>query len=214
MTETIKNQLDELAKTVNSIPSILNSDKKFGNTEKETLFLAYHDLDMEHIEALHLLLRKELHGSAFALVRTFYETFYRALWMFAFATDEQVNKIRNGKYDFPNMGSKILELDSYYTGDEFFKNMKQGTWNNMCDYTHSGTCQLSRRWTNNELVPNYNENEILEVIIHTRKIILLFTYTLVKIHGYTDDEVKVLNLIENDNKNSQSILDTMYEKIS
>lgn len=162
----IVEQSQQLRLVLHKINQIFD-EKILGNTEKQVLFLAYYDLDMEHIHSIYMLIQNNSYGSALALVRPFYETFYRALWMYAFATDEEVEKIRNGNFTFKAMGSILNELDSFYTGDKFFQNMKKGTWNIMSDYAHSGTCQLSRRWTNGNLTPNYSENEILEVLIET-----------------------------------------------
>ncbi len=211
MTRKIKLQLNDLSRIFTKIQSITNNNKNFGNTKKETLFLSYYDLDMEHIQSIHLLLVNELNGSAFALVRTFYEAFYRALWMNAYATDKEVDEIYNDKFKFNNMGSKILQLDSYYTGSAFFKDMKRGTWSIMSDYTHAGTNTLSRRFTDGKLIPNYRESEVLEVIVHIRETILLFAYTLVKIHEYSDEEAELLELIKSNNDISQEILDDIYE---
>jgi hypothetical protein len=211
MTEEVKNQLNELSKISNQITDLVNNGKPFGNTEKQTLFLAYFDIDVEHLHSLHLLILNDNIGSASALVRTFYETFFRALWVNAFATIEQLEKIRNSKFEFNNMGSKIKQLDSHYTGTKFFKNLKDGVWGIMSDYTHSGSYQLSRRWTDGELVPNYKENEILEIIIEVTKTYLLFANMLFKIHNYKEEEEKVLKILLEYKKNTNTILEVMYK---
>ena len=211
MTEEVKNQLNELSKISNQITNLVNNGKPFGNTEKQTLFLAYFDIDVEHLHSLHLLISNDNIGSASALVRTFYETFFRALWVNAFATIEQLENIRNSKFKFNNMGSKIKQLDSHYTGTKFFENLKDGVWGIMSDYTHSGSYQLSRRWTDGELVPNYKENEILEIIIEVTKTYLLFANMLFKIHNYQDEENKVLEILLEYKKNTNTILEVMYK---
>ena len=215
MTEEVKNQLDKLSKISNQITDLVNNGKPFGNTEKQTLFLAYFDIDVEHLHSLHLLISNDNIGSAAALVRTFYETFFRALWVNAFATPEQLEKIRNNDFNFMrdegSMGSKIEKLDSYYTGTDFFKNLKDGVWGIMSDYTHSGSYQLSRRWTDDELVPNYKENEILEIIIEATKTYLLFANMLFKIHNYKEEEEKVLEILLEYEKNTNTILEVMYK---
>lgn len=202
MTKDIMTQLEELNSLLSKINSIFD-EKIIANTEKQTLFLTYYDLNIEHICSIYLLIQKNSYGSALTLVRPYYETFYRALWMYAFATDEEVEKIKNNKFEFKNMGSKILELDDFYTGSDLFKNMKKGTWRIMSDYAHSGACQLSRRWTGDILSPNYSKNEILEVLIETRKVLILFAYILVKIHGFNEE--KVLTLLENNEYKATSI---------
>jgi len=215
MTDKVKNQLNELGKIANQISDLVSNGKPFGNTEKQTLFLAYFDIDVEHLRSLHLLISNDNIGSASALVRTFYETFFRALWVNAFATPKQLEKIRNNDFNFMreegSMGSKIERLDSYYTDTDFFKNLKNGVWGIMSDYTHSGSYQLSRRWTDGELVPNYKENEILEIIIEVTKTYLLFANMLFKIHNYKEEENKVLDILIEYKKNTNPILKVIYE---
>jgi len=137
MTEKVKNQLNELGKIANQISDLVNNSKPFGNTEKQTLFLAYFDID-------------------------------------------------------------------------FFKNLKVEVWSTMSDYTHSGSYQLSRRWTDGELKPNYKESEILEIIIQVTKAYLLFANMLFKIHNYQDEENKVLEILLEYKKNTNTILEAIY----
>jgi len=193
MSEIDKN-LQNSIKSFNDIAHLLE-DKIVGNDERQTLLVAYFDICMEHIQSIQLLIKNKLFGSAFALVRPFYETYYRALWMLKFATEEQVEGIRTNKFNFPDMGTKIKELDTIYTGTDFFLLLKQNSWSAMCDYAHSGTLQLSRRWTENELEPNYEKDEIIEVIKGTRAILLLFAYVVLKEHGYEESSNRINSLI-------------------
>lgn len=213
MTDKIRTQLDKLGEIANQISDLVNNGKPFGNTEKQTLFLAYFDIDVEHMQSLHLLISKDLNGSAFALIRTIYETFFRALWVNAYATPEELEKIRNDSFNFMSnggMGHKIERLDDYYTGNDFFKDLKIGVWGTMSDYTHSGSYQLSRRWTNSELTPSYKESEILEIIIEVTKTYLLFANMLFQIHGYNKERDTILDIFIEYRKDTESILEKIY----
>lgn len=194
MTEEIKTNLIDAKEAFEAIGKLLK-DKVVGNNERQTLLVTYFDICMEHIQSIHLLINHKMYGSAFTLVRPFYETYFRALWMLKFASDPEVEGIRNNKFHFPNMGTKIKELDSIYTGTDFFERIKHNTWEAMCDYAHSGTLQLSRRWKEGELKPNYEEGEIIEVLKGTRMILLLFTYVVLKEHGYDAEAEKINTLI-------------------
>lgn len=81
----------------------------------------------------------------------------------------------------------------------------------MSDYTHSGSYQLSRRWTNRELKPNYKESEIIEIIIQVTKAYLLFANMLFKIHSYKEEEDKVLEILLEYTENTNPILEKIYE---
>ena len=213
MTDIIKFELNNLSKIANLSFELING-AKFGNTEKQTLFLSYFDMNEEHLRAIQLLFTNNCNGSAFALVRTFYETFFRALWMNAYASLEEVEKIRNDNFNFTKdngtMSSKIDKLDEYYTGTTFFKDLKNGAWGIMSDFTHSGSKQLARRWKEDKLEPNYTDNEILEVITEITKTHLWFTDILLRIHGYQEKSNKVFNIYTQYKKDTDSILNNIY----
>ena len=191
MTSEIENHIHQSIKSFKSIANLLE-DKVVGNNERQTLLIGYFDICMEHIQSIHILVNKKLFGSAFALIRPFYETYYRALWMLKFASDTEVEGIAKGKFTFPNMGSKIKELDSIYTGTDFFEQLKKNSWSAMCDYAHTGQLQLSRRWKEDELEPDYKDGEIIEVIKGTETILLMFAYVVLKEHNYIP-EAEVIN---------------------
>jgi len=197
MIEDINTSLKNAKSAFDSISDLLE-DKVVGNNERQTLLVTYFDICMEHIQSIHLLINHKMYGSAFALVRPFYETYFRALWMLKFASEPQVEGIRNNTLHFPQMGSKINELDTIYTGTDFFQKIKHNTWSAMCDYAHSGTLQLSRRWKEDELEPNYEEAEIIEVLKGTRMILLLFAYVVLKEHEYQTESEKINTLIVSD----------------
>ena len=191
MSPEVRENINQSIESFNTIGKLLEN-KIIGNDEKQTLLIGYFDICMEHLQSIQLLINNQLFGSAFALVRPFYETYYRALWMLKFATKEEVAKIGTGKFTFPNMGSKIVELDSIYTGTYFFQQLKKNSWNAMCDYAHSGRLQLSRRWKKDELKPSYEDDEIIEVIKGTRTIMLMFAFVVFKEYSF-DSEAETIN---------------------
>ncbi len=193
LSDKIQTHIHKSIDVFNTISNLLEN-KVVGNNERQILLIAYFDICMEHMQSIHLLINNKLYGSAFALVRPFYETYYRALWMLKFASDKQIEGIQNNKFDFPNMGSKIKELDSVYTDTDFFEKIKSNSWNTMCDYAHSGTLQLSRRWTDDELEPNYADGEIIEVLQGTKVILLMFAFVVLKEHGF-HTEAEEINLL-------------------
>jgi len=67
------------------------------NDPKSQILLAYQSILVEHNTAITLLVQNELYGSAFALVRPFYELLYRAHWLIRCATDKQIDKTIQGK---------------------------------------------------------------------------------------------------------------------
>src|SRR6266581_209288 len=63
--------------------------------------LEYMAIALEHHDAITLLTQNHLRGSALTLVRPIFEVLYKGAWILTTATDEQVEKIKQGKFDFP-----------------------------------------------------------------------------------------------------------------
>jgi hypothetical protein len=128
---------------------------------------------LEHHDAISLLVRRQLTGSAFALVRPLVETVVRALWIYKVASDEQVEQARHkDKGVFPSLRDMRQAVGQAYAEDEFFQQFTAG-WGAMCDYTHSGARQIARRFTGTDVKPDYREGAIAEAV-HTTNFGVLF----------------------------------------
>jgi hypothetical protein len=139
---------------------------------KSLLLKAYVDVVLEHHDAIWLLAKCRLNGSAFAMVRPVFDSMFRGLWINKVATPE---KIEQAKYD--ELGFRISKIideikDGYFSDRppkeaELFGNILQvlkEAWGPMSSYTHSGALQLARRFTADELEPNYDEGAIVEAL--------------------------------------------------
>ena len=191
MTQKIKTYMHQTEEIHDSLVELL-ANEELGNNERQTLLIAYFDICMEHIQSIHILIRHENYGSAFTLLRPTYETLFRALWMLAIAENSDLEKIRNDEFRFPLVKDIVKDLDGFYTKTEFFQNIKNDGWKAMCDYAHTGTLQLSRRWRDDELKPNYSDEEVFDVLKNIRMAFLLFAYVVLKEHGYDDANKLIL----------------------
>lgn len=91
---------------------------------KNDLLIAYFDIILEHHEAIGVLIEKNLVGSGFALVRPTTETFYRALWVNACATQAQLTQMReDDKFEFPK--DMMEKIDAAYLTQGFFQGVKR-----------------------------------------------------------------------------------------
>jgi hypothetical protein len=112
--------------------------------EKVYLLTAYFDIAIEHHSAIDLLIKESLFGSACALVRPIAETVYRAAWVNACASPQQLKQlVADDSFEFPT--DMMERTDAVYATDGFFKTIKKTSWKSMCSYTHSGLLQISRR---------------------------------------------------------------------
>jgi len=137
------------------------------------------DLALEHQKAILLLIKSELFGSAFAMVRLVCDTALRALWISDVATSDQIEQARDDKLDWRKIGL-LGEVEQHCFGektssrDELFRILREA-WPAMCNYTHSGALQIGRRFTNGDVKPNYEEGAISEVINVTTTWVLVLS---------------------------------------
>lgn len=138
----------------------------FNIAEKKIYLLtAYFDTVIEHHAAIDLLIKANLSGSGFALLRPIAETLYRAAWVNACATPQQLEQlVTDDKFEFPK--DMIEKTDAAYGTGDFFKNMKKASWKSMCSYSHSGLLQINRRHNAEDglIGSNFSEAETLEVL--------------------------------------------------
>jgi hypothetical protein len=164
MEPAINSIIKKTYKFKGKIGDLVTSYSQYPNDNKSLLLLAYKSIIAEHHNAIFLLVQNGLNGSAFALVRVLYETFYRAHWAVGCATKEQVDETLEGKEVFPDMSVMVKKIDATFGTEDFFQIIKKDSWRAMNDYTHSGLLQISRRFENNEVSPNYDTGEIVEVL--------------------------------------------------
>lgn len=152
---------------------------------KARVLVAYVDIAMEHHEAIWLLTKSKLNGSAFAMMRLVFDAMFRAFWINKVATEQQIEQAIDDKLGFRI--SKILDQikQGYFShrppeesqqSDRFLQSLKEA-WGPMCSYTHSGALQLARRFTGDELKPNYSEGEIVEALNLVTIALLLLLHT-------------------------------------
>ena len=164
---------------------------------KSLLLMAYIDIALEHHEAIWLLAKAKLNGSAFAMVRLVFDTMFRALWINKVANEQQIEQASRDELDFP-MGKICDDIKQGYFSDrppeeaQLFDKILQllkETWGSMCSYTHSGGLQLVRRFTGDDLKPNYDDGAIVEALnLVTIALLLLLHMFFVSMRCPKEDE--------------------------
>jgi Family of unknown function (DUF6988) len=146
---------------------------EFPRNARLNLVIAYVSLVREHQHAIYELVRLRLYGSAFALLRPLFETGVRALWVLGLASDEQVEAIgQHGGEPFPKFTSMCELVDARFRAEgviDYFAT----AWKAMCGFTHSGLEQLARRFTGNDVMPSYHNDEISELLGMSASIVIM-----------------------------------------
>ena len=153
---------------------------------RTVLVIGAADQALEHHEAIWRLRESELNGSALAMIRLVWDAMFRALWLRAVATDEQVEQASRDELSFrmdkvrddikrvyfgtPEDPKKAAELDMVF--GEF-----KMVWKRLSSYTHSGALQLARRFTFDQVKPSYADHELAHALSAATEA-LLFCFVL------------------------------------
>jgi hypothetical protein len=123
------------------------------------------DLSLEHHIGIVQLVTCRMNGSAFALIRAQFEALVRGLWLHLCATAEQLQAFVD-KDSLPlNFGQMIEAIEKHDSfGDKVLSGIKTQVWKAMHGYTHGGMHQIARRIKSDSIEPNYDPEEIIEVL--------------------------------------------------
>jgi hypothetical protein len=157
-------------------------------TRRLLLAISAFDVVFEHFTGITVLIEKKVNGSAFALVRSIFETFVRAVWLKDCASDEELAAFERDERgrNFDLILAKIEELDAFKSGT--LSDLKKQAWSAMNSYTHGGIHQVARRVKGNAIDPNYLDGEIIEVLRMGQMFALLAFIQIVLVAGREDLE--------------------------
>jgi hypothetical protein len=118
---------------------------------------------LTHRAAIMLLLRFYCATSAFALLRSVYESLCRGLWAEKFLnTPEGAKHFKDVKGDL-KIESVVKALDKG-TGEKVYSMQKQALYSALSDYAHGGLRQIRRWISQEEIAPQHTDEEVLEVL--------------------------------------------------
>ncbi len=182
---TLKEQLDRADAARDSAWDAIVGPITILDTRSQVL-LSYASIALEHQEAIVLLARHGLSGSAFALVRAVFEILYRTAWICVCAEPKEVDKIKAGKFTFPKMGDMVAAIDAKH-GFDFFQGFKAASWNDQNDFTHTGKLQIGSRLTRDDLQAAYPDEMIAGNVTTATIAALMVAILLLKTHNRSSD---------------------------
>ena len=132
---------------------------------RDAICLLYWSLIFEHHQGILLLLRTKHYAPAFALMRPIAEAFLR-LHLVMHGTEAQLAAINDGTYntDFANIGEQIdreAGIEPFF--GKFFKEHAKA----LHGFTHGGLEQLMRRSSGPDIIANYPDDEVRDVVRFT-----------------------------------------------
>lgn len=133
---------------------------RYPDDTRTVLVIGLLDQAIEHHTALLLLIRSNLVGSGFALLRSIVEIMIRGMWINFCATDEEVNRFV-GRDRIPlTVDGMLNAIGDKYHAQRFFQELKRRGWKSLCSYAHTGVLQIARRFTGHTVSPTYSDAEI------------------------------------------------------
>ncbi len=173
------------------------SGKEFLNNSRNILLLPYLSIVCEHQNAILLLIKNKLYGSASVLVRPIFEIFYRALWICKCASDLEIEEVTQDDNKFPNLEYMAGAIDKNYASDGFFSRIKSKSYGTMSSYIHTGLLPVSRRYTGSILQPNYEPEELKEIINCTTIYMLLLARLVFMSNEILTETKEIEDIIKN-----------------
>ena len=153
--------------------------------DRNTLLVAYWSLAFEFHRGILCLLSHKFHGAAFALVRPLIETTIRA-HVVIMGSNEDVRKLREDEYR-TNLATIGPEIDRAFGTDDLFEKFLTGARLALHGYTHVGTHQLGRRFSGTDVVTNYSDAELCEVINVSTSAVFMVNNVVTKHFGLEEE---------------------------
>ena len=146
----------------------------------------------DHHHAIALLLQADLNSSAFALVRSQYESFIRGTWIANCATEQQVDRFcKSGKLpEIAELISAIEKIPSF--NSNFFSELKKQSWCAMCDYAHTGALSVQGWNTTSAIEPNFNPAAVAEVHYLSNALVIFSAFGMATLSNNIELEKKLL----------------------
>lgn len=162
--------------------------------DDKTLFpWLFHSLVIEHHRSIIVLCDNLLYSSASSLIRCVFEAYIKGLWFAEFATESDFEKLK--KDEFNKSFYKLVDALEKKNKNGI-KNAKERYWPNLNSLTHSGTAQLSRRVNETEIVSNFDDKFIQQMLRFSNNYALLSFSEVVEMSGDCDAQKACLIIIE------------------
>lgn len=118
---------------------------------------------MDHREAILLLIDHNARTSAYALLRSVYESLMRGLWAERCLLNEAKLKQFITTKAFPKLEKIVQQLDEY-SNDKIYATFKAKSYGAMSDYAHGGLLQLEKWVSDGEISAQHPDSEVVELL--------------------------------------------------
>jgi hypothetical protein len=128
---------------------------KIPNDDKLFIPSLFHSTVIEHHRSIILLIERKLFSSACTLMRPLFEAYVKGLWFSHCAVEKDFNALRNDKFQ-KRFGLMITEIDEK-KGSKLSE-PKDHYWKTLNSFTHSGAALLGRKYNEDSITNNHDED--------------------------------------------------------
>jgi len=185
MSNRIEDEIKKANEFGDQIEDLIIAKGQCPTGDRNTPLMAYWSLIFDFHRGVLCLLSHKFCGSAFALVRPIVEAVVRS-HVVIMGSEEDVRKLREDEYR-TNLSTVGKEIDTAFGTDDFFENFLKRARVALHSYTHAGVHQLGRRFSGDDLVANYSEEEIIEVIRVSTSAVFMVNNLVTKHFGFEEE---------------------------
>jgi hypothetical protein len=192
MSSSVEDEIDKANTFGDTIQNLVVARGQCPTGERNTPLMAYWSLVFEFHRGIVCLLSHKFYGAAFALVRPTIEATVRA-HIVIMGSAEDVRKLHEDEYR-TNLATIGGEIDKAFGTDNLFENFLTNARKALHSYTHAGVLQLGRRFSGTDLVANYSDGEIQEVIRVSTSAAFIVNNLVTKHFGFEEEWKKNTDL--------------------
>lgn len=194
MTTGLKEHLVRCESAMHAAAKVL-STLDFPTDQRTLTVVGFISVLIEHQESVLLLVIHGNPGSASALIRPIVEGAFRALWINGPATEAEVKGFVEKDVIQPKFGEIAVALDGAYEGRGMFQGFKARTWDPLNSFTHGGMHQIRRRFIDQKVANDYNEEDLHEITTMTTLVVLLTISLFLEKHGHRTSVDRIQSLL-------------------
>ncbi|MFB2686533.1 DUF5677 domain-containing protein [Shewanella mangrovisoli] len=121
----------------------------------------FHSTVIEHHRSIILLIESKLYSSACTLMRPLFEAYVKGLWFSCCATEKDFEALRKDKFH-KTFGSMVTEIDE--KKESKLSVPKNNYWKTLNSFTHSGAALLGRKYNEDSITNNHDEELIKNLL--------------------------------------------------
>jgi len=182
----VRKHLDQVRDTVAEVDRIISS-QTYPNDPRAVMLRGLLSTIIQHHRSLLVLIKSGAVASSYALTRDIIKGLRYGLWIISCATQEQVLKIEEDD-EFPlGLPEMIEDIESAYSTDPFFHNLKNRWETQLYKYTRTGIIQLGRWRSDSSSGLVFDEAEIRDVTTVATLCIVLLAAKFLADQKHSDD---------------------------